>query len=321
MTTTYTDSRIINVASISSDQQNNGSLKSDVFFIFQGLLKEEDDILHTQISVDNAQFPVSYYTINEYNNILSYTYNGNPFTVIFDMGNYNANSFASEFASKVPHITITLNKINGKFTFSSNQNFSLFFATSTCFIVLGLDPNTDYINTTHPHTIAAPFLANFAGIKRIKIQSDTLSTYSRDSNGIGNCLAVIPVSTASFGIINYQNITNYKPLLRERVLDGFDIRLFDEYNNLIDFNGVDWNVTLKIDITRKYKEMDRTFPNFSNLINALENINPGSDKKDDPQDEAQDEPQDPLANNTEELPLSTGDSDLDFFLYQKGINI
>jgi hypothetical protein len=79
-----------------------------------------------------------------------------------------------------------------------------------------------------------------------------------------------------------KNLTNYKPLLRERTLDGFDIRLFDEYNNLIDFNGVDWNFTLKLDITRKYKEMDRTFPNFSNLITALENINPDSDKRDDP---------------------------------------
>jgi hypothetical protein len=198
----------------------------------------------------------------------------------------------------------------------------LFFATSTCFIVLGLDPNTNYVNITPPHTITAPFLANFAGIKRIKIQSDILSTYSRDSNGVSNCLSVVPVATASFGIINYQNITNYKPLLREQVLDGFDIRLFDEYNNLIDFNGVDWNFTLKLDITRKYKEMDRTFPNFSNLITALENINP--DKKDDPQDDTQDDPQndpqDPLGDN-EELPLSTGDNDLDFFLYQKGINI
>ena len=69
--------------------------------------------------------------------------------------------------------------------------------------------------------------------------------------------------------------------------------------------------------------MDRTFPNFSNLITALENINP--DKKDDAQDDTQDDPQndpqDPLGDNTEELPLSTGDNDLDFFLYQKGINI
>ena len=50
----------------------NGTRKSFVDFNFTGLLKDEKDILRSYISILNAQIPVSFYTINYYNNVLDY---------------------------------------------------------------------------------------------------------------------------------------------------------------------------------------------------------------------------------------------------------
>ena len=47
----------------------NGTYKSNVEVQFNGLLKQEDNIEQVQISLVNAQIPVSFYTINYTNNM------------------------------------------------------------------------------------------------------------------------------------------------------------------------------------------------------------------------------------------------------------
>ena len=64
----YLDSRIIILNSVHG-RLLNGTYKSNVEFSFQGLLTQEDNIEHVQISLVNAQIPVSFYTINYTNNM------------------------------------------------------------------------------------------------------------------------------------------------------------------------------------------------------------------------------------------------------------
>ena len=70
----FFDNKIITLNSAYGSKQN-GSMSSFILFNFQGLLKEEPNILRSYISVVNAQFPVSFYTINATNNTLTYIYN------------------------------------------------------------------------------------------------------------------------------------------------------------------------------------------------------------------------------------------------------
>ena len=57
---TYLDSRIISLNS-SDAILLNSTYKSWVKFQFSGLLKEEDDILKIELSLVNAQIPISWY--------------------------------------------------------------------------------------------------------------------------------------------------------------------------------------------------------------------------------------------------------------------
>jgi hypothetical protein len=84
---TITISNQINLSS-SSASIKNGSNNSVMIFNIP-VIKKEQNILYNQVSLINAQIPVSYYTINESNNLL--VLSTGSFTLI--SGNYNATSF------------------------------------------------------------------------------------------------------------------------------------------------------------------------------------------------------------------------------------
>jgi hypothetical protein len=302
--TNYTDSRLINIDSDNADIYNNSNSHSDMVYFFKGLLTEDDDSLYSQISIQSAQFPVSFYVVNYSNNTLRYQYHNDPITTIsFDVGNYNATSFIAQFHSKVVNqVSLTFDKLTGKYQINSNQNFTFYQQGSTCFRLLGLDLESDLVGIA-PYDQPATFPCNFAGITRLKIVSEKLATYSRDSSTITNVLATIPVNAPPFGILLYQNTSNFKAMLRERVIDFFDIRIYDDFNNLINFNGIEFGITLQLDIIRNYANMDTTFPPLQRTIAP-------STKPEEPV---------PDGMPDDNLPLGTGDTDLDFFLYSKGI--
>lgn len=301
--TTFTDSRIITLSADTADVQNNNEMLSSCLFFFSGLLQDQSDVMYTQISLQSAQIPISYYTINEYNDTLSYSLDTTVIkTAKFERGNYNATSFITEFKNQIPLINISLNKINGKFTFTSTKQIIFYKDGSTCYKLLGLNLNSNYTS----FNLTAPYPCQFQGITRIKVVSDNLSTYSMDSTtgSYSNVLATIPVNSGAYGILLYENISGFKPILREKTINYFDLGLLDDNDNFIDFNNISWHITLQIDIIKKYNDMDRSFPNLTNKIVS------------------QEEPEEEQApDDNQEIPLqdSTGDSDLDFLLYQNGI--
>ena len=63
----YQDNLIITLNSKNATLMNS-TLKSSVNFNFVSVLKEEDDIVRSYISVINAQIPMSYYLITSANN-------------------------------------------------------------------------------------------------------------------------------------------------------------------------------------------------------------------------------------------------------------
>ena len=304
---TYIDSRQITLSSDTAKSIKNGTYKSDCYFEFFGMLTDDDDILQSQISVATAQIPISYYVINQYNNRLFYQLGTNPIqSVEFTQGNYNSSSFIDEMKAKIPSISVVFNKITGKFIFAKTASFNFLWFGSSCFSVLGLDPLQDYNGLSSPYNLPAPYPCQFQGITRIKISSSEFSTYSMDSKagGFSNTLASLAVNSSSYGILIYDNISGYKPTLRNKIINSFDIQLLDDNDNLINFNNIDWRMTLQLDITRQRKNYDKVFPRFSNKIDV---------------------PPEPQENNNlgntdaQNIQETTGDTDLDLLLYQNGI--
>jgi len=256
------DSKQINLSSNSS-MINNGSLKSEMTFKTNGILKKEKDILYNLISVVHCEIPVSYYIVNSTNNYLSLS-TGN-YTLI--NGNYNATTFKNMLISLIgTDFSIVLDTATGKYTLTYISVFSIY-STSTCYKLMGFIQNTNY--TSVGFTIEMPYPCNFLGISRIKIKSNILKTENIDtySGGRSNLLTTIPVNSASYGLILYQNLVGFKNIIPNITIDFIDITITDENDNIINFNGIDNYITLQLD-TIRLQLNDET-----NLLELLESEN------------------------------------------------
>ena len=67
----YQDNRLITLNS-QDGEKVNGTYLSNINFNFSGLLKEDKNLIRSYVTVLNAQIPVSFYIIDETNNMLYY---------------------------------------------------------------------------------------------------------------------------------------------------------------------------------------------------------------------------------------------------------
>lgn len=258
-TKTRVDSKLVNINSANAFVKNNGTYNSDVLFKFPGLIKPEQHITSIQFQLVDAQIPVSFYNINYTNNTLNYQISSVNYSITASVGNYNFNTLATELISKFlanGHVyTISINKQNGIITLATPAtNFIL--QVSSMFSVLGLFLSN---HTSSSFSQSADYPLNLLGITKIKIQSTNLNTYNVDSsaNGFSNNIGLIPVDQPSFGLIIYENKSSSKFVLRDNRVDEIDIQLVDQNNSLINFNNIDWNLTILIETSYELESLSQ----------------------------------------------------------------
>lgn len=266
--TTYIDSHIINLTA-SSATTINETLMSDANFEFRGLLQDDPAIIQRQISVISAQIPVSFYNINEYNNLFEGAIGATNFTITITGGNYNGNSlctFLNAYMSSTlahPDITFQIDKTTGRllWIYLNPTNDPLktltFRKESTCQQLFGFKTGIDYSSIQIVGNYAllqSVYPINLLGPKVLSIKSPSLDTknFSSIYKGANTVLATIPVDAQLFGQIDYHNYSNLKTSFNNTDLNSLEIQIFDENNNLVDFNGVSWSITLAIHLTKTY---------------------------------------------------------------------
>lgn len=251
----------------------NGTYLSSVEFPFKGILKEEDDIVSANISVMNAQIPVSWFTVNASNN--QFLYDG--IWVTITPGNYQGNNLVTELKSimnaAIPGsvTSIVLSQATGRLVFTFTASRDLVFpnfiqggaaGTNFIYLIVGAEPNAIYVGAA----FTLPYPLNLLGINRLAIRSSRLliSSYNSFDMGKGINLATIPVDQPSWGLINYTNQTDLnKSALEIKYIDLIDIQIADENNVLIDFQNTNWTCTLVLEIIRNIP--DRFLPSFREL--------------------------------------------------------
>jgi hypothetical protein len=276
-------------------------------------LKDDDDILYSHVSIVNAQIPVSFYLINYTVNKLKYTINNGAIqTMILERGNYNLtqliDAIVKGFLSAGYVFSITFNKVTGKLLFIGPASTTFTFLSqsfgSTINEIIGFDSVTSYSSTSN--VLLAEHMCSLIGIKKLKISSNALRTSGLTSSGLGggDLLGIIPVNAPPYGLILYENnSSNEGGLLLNRVIGNIDISISDENNRYVNFNNTEYSITLAITTTRILKE--RINSNFKDSTNQIMNM-----------------PLQPSTDNIINAPNIFGDeNDLDFFMYNHGINM
>ena len=271
----YQDNRLITLNS-QDGELINGTYLSNIRFNFSGLLQDDIYLVRTYITVLNAQIPVSFYIIDDTDNILYYTVNGLFNVITITPGNYNGNQMVStlntEFTSKGSPIATALNSLTGLLIFfisGAGANTVTFLSTSTIKTILGFN-----VNITNNNVITMPYQLNLLGKKKLFINSNSLKNSAFTSKSLSSVqtIATIPVDQPPYNMINYTSISDLeKNILFNRSLDVIDIQIVDEDNKYINFQNINWSITLCLTIEKN----DHEKINYSlyNLPLPIENKN------------------------------------------------
>jgi hypothetical protein len=280
----YQDNKIITLNSQDAVKLNNTYL-SNVQFNFNGLLKDEPNLLRSYITVLNAQFAVSFYIIDETNNIFNYTEASTPKTINIPVGNYNGNQMVtalnSAFVSNGSSVVVSLNNSNGLlyFTISGGVLYT-FLSTSTIKSILGFD-----INISSTTQIIMPYQLNLLGKKKLFINSYNLrnSAFSSKNFSFVQTIASVPIDQPPYNMINYTSAIDLeKIVLTNRAIDMIDIQIVDENNQFINFRNIDWSITLCLSLDKiDVEKLNYSLYNIPlNENNSIEKVKLSSDEKD-----------------------------------------
>lgn len=252
MSNFITDTKLINLTSDTATQYNNSTFLSDLVFETKGLLIHDKKIVNVELSLIHAEIPVSFYTINYTNNILKIKFGTNADTLYtIPVGNYNANTLITQILSVInnSNFSIQLNKFNGKLTFNYNTSFIIYTNNSYSIgQILGFNLNTSYSSSSN--IINALYPLNLLGIKKLNISSSEIITMNYSSSmGMCSLLTSIPVDQPPFGLIIYENKSGIKHLIKNTEINKLDLQITDEFNNLINFNNINWSLLFSLVIT------------------------------------------------------------------------
>lgn len=241
----------------------NFPLNSKIRYYINNIIDKSPVVLYTSVKLSHAELPYSFYIINEYNN--QFIINSQTIEVPF--GNYNAidllNILNTLLSQNGITASFTFNTSNGKYSITSSSPFTI--QSATIYGVIGLDKNTNYNGifngVTQLYQITFPYLVNTGGSKNIYVESNFITDNFQTLSNKNGILKSIPINVPPYGIIMYNNNENLETIVKNRDLPYLEISLLDDDGNLIDFNGLDWNICLEIKTTKKY------FANTINLIN------------------------------------------------------
>jgi len=270
-----TNSTQLYLNSSNANMYLNQTKKSNVVFFFDNVLKIDKNSIEMKLSLVNAQIPVSWFLINDSNNRIVITTTQNTTTYYFPNGNYNVNTFISTWISSFgSQWAITYDKTKNRLQFSNSLGQITFgnnvISSNTLLPLIGFIASES--RTSSGNYLTSIYCINFSGLTKLNIKSSTFTFKNTDSftSGSTSTFCSIPVSSNASGIIHYNNLTDYKSIFKNYELNSIDISITDDKNNYIDFNNVDWSMTLQIDITNEIVEnIDNLHDIYANQHQSL----------------------------------------------------
>ena len=220
------------------------------------------------VSVLSFVCPNSIYIINETNNVLLMTINGQNQTYFIPYGNYDATTFLTYIQSILSSFTITFNTINNKFTLSNPTNFTIN-SGSTIYEVMGFNNKTTYTSTltNGQYVLALPYTCNFNGLQNINILLTSINTKNVDSYSKSNSNIIQSVQIPLYcNQILFQKTLENSFNFTQEMMDDIRIELRDDLNNLINLNNQHFNITLLF-TTIKDIERFKNHINFHDIVN------------------------------------------------------
>lgn len=250
---------------------NNDTAKSDIFFELKDTIIIPNNI-DAYLQLNSFKFINSFYNINWTNNTFYYTYNDNGdianFSRVIPVGNYSITELINYLNNELTgQMILTYDSKLFKIHFrtynypSFYYSFSINDGVNSILNVLGFDeptPMQSYITSYN--------LINLAGVQCLYITFENLNITSNTAKlaNLNNVLECINIDVKTGATQSFNNHTNTKFKINVPNISFLNIRIYDEKNNLVNFNNTDWFMTLSFIFAYK---MDYKPPKLLDLLN------------------------------------------------------
>jgi hypothetical protein len=229
----------------------NGSLNSYFSFILKPAIAVSDTKNNLSCKLSTAEIPFSFYTVNDYNNSFNIIENGVPLLITLPKGSYDIFEFRDLVRDALGAATyiVTVSANTGKMNISNPTLATLGINfTSDAFKLMGFSNET--YSELAVDGLTSPNVMSLFSITGIYLKSN-LSGYNiyntRLNNNLSSILQLIQIESDAFNMINYRSTTDaFVSRLNDKKIDELVFRITDAEDNLIDFNGIDFEFTLKV---------------------------------------------------------------------------
>ena len=265
-------SKIIHLNSRDADKNYSNNTSYCLFTLDTPI--EIDDNHAALVSLNSAIVPYSMYNIRQgINTKIPYrTVGGTTGYVELDIGNYTISTLATEIRTKLnsgPYTgaplaqtyVVAFDRKTMKYKFSCGTaecHFDFSLQNDTAHIELGFPVlgTSSNINST---PIFSPNVPDVNGsVHSLFIRTNLTSKSSIDSHtkSFSTILAKIPIDV-NFGGVLFMNPRDnlHKVLLDIKQINQVVVRLTDEQNRLFDLNGLEFNLSIMIDIVNKKEKL------------------------------------------------------------------
>lgn len=254
--------------------KRNGSKNSSIAYELNQTIVVPNNV-DCYIQLESFKFVNSFYNVNSTNNIFYYSINNgsgfnDTYGINIPIGNYDIASFISFLNTQLSGtINITSSIQTFKLTFTSLNQFILRNGSNTCLKLMGFDLE----DTAPATTLQSTNLFNLSGVQMlyIAIPSLNLSAITSKNGELNNVIQDINVESITGASQSFKNTTLSRYKVSNTLISNIVIDIYDEDNNLIDFNNTNYFLNLSLIFSYKMEyRPDRTLDLISGEAPEIE---------------------------------------------------
>ena len=242
---------------------------TDVKFYLNEMIHVPKDIT-ILISLVDLEIPLTYYVINDTNNILNLVYDdGQEELITLINGDYDGLEMANHLWEQSTFDSVVYNTKRNKLIFIHTKPFTFDYETSTCFEKIGFE-DKDHLSTYDSellrYYVESDYMVMLSSLSSLFVHSPSITTNNismKNGGGKDNIISKIPVDVPSGSVLVWRNLTNHKTMVIEKVINAIEIKITDENDILLDLNGknIHWSATIQFDFIRLNNNMFKFMTN------------------------------------------------------------
>jgi len=248
---------------------NNSTKKSSISFELKNVITIPNNV-DAYIQLNSFKFINAFYNISSTNNIFYYSVSTMGIEIIDEhsieipIGNYNLTSLLDFLNGELlGYITITYSSSTFKLTFTADSGtLMLRDGVNNCLRVLGFN-NTDTIES---NILISPNLINLSGIQLLYIALTNFSIASNSSKDsiVNNILESVNIEVSTGTTQSFTTSSHHKYKIIDSSINKIDIDIYDENNELVDFNNTDFYLNMSFIFVYKMEHIEQKFLDLNN---------------------------------------------------------